>query len=493
MTDRMLFFLKNKSSILIVALMLLFGAAFLLRIWGISYFHSWDEMVYLQNAKVICCGKTNYSELDFRPPLLSVLFAGAFLIRDHIYTACVVAALLNALAPVLLFLSGRRIVGTLPSALASLLLAFGPFFVGVFPDGFDSDTTGNSLLTDSPALTLVLLGLWLMLRALEKQRPARFALAGFGLSLAILMRFGSIPSAAFLCLLPLLAERRFKALAATAAGMMAGLGPYLAWSYFAYGSFLETLEKGWQNVEGPAPPVYFYLVNAPIIFTWFGVIGLLLAAGAGLVLLVRSRRTRMELAAELRIAANPQMLRGFLWLWLLAGLLFFSRMPHKEPRYILPLAPALLLLSGSGLALLCRLSGRLLRPAGMLLLSAGMAVVIWPSADRFTDPFVDPARPEELDASLFLNSMLPPATPVYMNFNYPAFAYFTNFPIHELPIGGPELYRAVDTIPADGVLIAYRENESGDPKIEILNQDRHLAVVKEYSSLVIYRRRNEAK
>lgn len=93
-------------------------------------------MVYLQDAKVICCGKTNYSELDFRPPLLSLLFAGTFLIKDHIFAVCIVTATLNALGPVLLFLSGRRIVGALPSALASLLLAFGPFFVGAFPAGF---------------------------------------------------------------------------------------------------------------------------------------------------------------------------------------------------------------------------------------------------------------------------------------------------------------------------------------------------------------------
>ena len=34
-----------------------------------SKLHFWDEMVYLQSAQVICCGKTNYSELDYRPPL----------------------------------------------------------------------------------------------------------------------------------------------------------------------------------------------------------------------------------------------------------------------------------------------------------------------------------------------------------------------------------------------------------------------------------------
>lgn len=487
MLNRLLLPLKSGSFVLMLSLLLLFAGACLIRLWGLSYFHSWDEMVYLQNAKVICCGKTNYSELDFRPPLLSLLFAGAFLIRDHIFTACVVASVLNALAPVLLFVAGRRIVGLVPSMLASLLLAFGPFFVGVFPDNFDSDTTGNSLLTDSPALTLVLLGLWLMLRALEKERISRFALAGFALSLAILMRFGSIPSVALLCLLPVLARERWKALAATGAGVAAGLAPYLVWSWWTYGSFLETLEKGWQNVEGPAPPFTFYLANAPTIFTWMGVAGLLLGAGAGLLSLLRWARTKP--AWFTGFGANAPTLRGYLWLWLLAGFLFFSRMPHKEPRYILPLAPPLLLLAGTGLALLCRPRGRLVRLAGCLLVGAGMVAALLPSASRFGDPFIDPGRPEELDASLYLNARLPESTPLYMNFNYPAFAYFTRFPMHELPIGGPELYQAVDAIPSGGILIAYREDESGDPKIDVLNRDPALAVVKEYPSLVIYRHR----
>ena len=454
-----------------------------------SCFHQWDEMVYLQNAKMICCGKTNYSELDFRPPLLSLLFAGTFLIKDHIFAVCIVTAALNALGSVLLFLSGRRIVGALPSALASLLLAFGPFFVGAFPAGFDSDDTGNTLLTDSPALTLVLLGLWLMLRALEIPRLSRFALAGFGLSLAILMRFGSIPSVGLVCLLPVTAKNRWRALAATAAGFMAGLGPYLLWSRITYGEYFATIQEAWKGVEGPEPPFTFYLANAPTIFTWIGVAGLLLAAGAGLVAFLKSLHGAPFRAADFTLTAAPGLLQGFLWLWLLVDFVFFSRMPHKEPRYIMPLAPPLLLLSGCGLALFCRLPGRLLRPTGVLLLTAGMVVALLPSASRFDGRFVVHDHSEEMDASAFLESRFPSETSIYMNFNYPAFAYFTNYEINELPIGGPEVYRAIDEIPQGGVIVAYRKNESGDPKIELLNQDLKIERVKEYSTLVIYRHR----
>lgn len=67
-------------------------------------------------------------------------------------------------------MGGRIFLRRAAAALASVLLACLPFFVGVF-----SDATGNTLLSDGPALTLLLLSFWLLLRALHKQTDLRFA------------------------------------------------------------------------------------------------------------------------------------------------------------------------------------------------------------------------------------------------------------------------------------------------------------------------------
>jgi len=471
-----------------VFLSILFAAGFLVRLWGMSKVHYWDEMVYLQNAQVICCGKVNYSELDFRPPLLSMAFAGVFLLWHHIFAACIATAFLNALGPVFLFFAGRMSVGRLPAAIASLLLAFSPFFVGIFPAGFASDDTGNGLLTDSPALTLVLLAFWLLLRALSRPTVFRFFCAGLALALCILMRFGSIPSVAMLLLLPLATRSRWKAIAACLSGLAVGIAPYLLWSRFAFGTSLHTLRAGWTNVEGPVEPFTFFLRNAATIFTPIALIGLLLSLVSQLPLPrapfhgVPDAPIRSDSTSALRLV------QAYLWLWPLLGLLFFSLMPHKEPRYILPLAPPVLLLASYGLSLFSALPNKPLRVTGAFFLSAILLLTFLPLRERFSTPFINSTSPDEELASRLLTSSVPAGTSLYMSFNYPAMAFYSNFHIHELSSVGPALYRDMQQIPPGEVLIVYREAEdSSQSDIAWAAANPRFQRLHDYPSFVIFR------
>jgi 4-amino-4-deoxy-L-arabinose transferase-like glycosyltransferase len=469
-------------------LLVLLAAGFLLRLWGMSKFHYWDEMVYLQNAQVICCGKVNYSELDFRPPLLSLIFAGVFVLWHHIYAACITTAFLNALGPVFLFFAGCLSVGRLPAAISSLLLAFSPFFIGIFPDTFVSDDTGNSLLTDSPSLTLLLLGLWLLLRALDRPTGLRFFCAGFSLALCILMRFGAIPSVAVLLLLPLAAPGRWKALIASVCGVAAGLAPYFLWSWLKFGSFLFTLQAAWTHVEGPVEPATYFIRNATTIFTPVAIVGLLLCLGSQLTPLRRAFSSSHEAQSGSVSSSSQRAVRIFLWLWLVLGFLFFSLMPHKEPRYVLPLAPPVLLLAGSGLTLFYALPNKLLRVTGALCLGAALLLTFLPLRERFSVPFINWGTPDEELAARFLASRVPAGTTLWMSFNYPAFAFYTNFPIHELSSVGPALYLDMEQLPPGDVLIVYREAEdAAQSNIAWVDATGKFKRIGEYPSLVIYR------
>jgi 4-amino-4-deoxy-L-arabinose transferase-like glycosyltransferase len=468
---------------------LLVALAFVVRLWGLGKMHYWDEAVYLQNAEVICCGKANFSELESRPPLLSLFFAFIFLFWHHIYAACIGAALLNALSPALLFAAGRRIVAAVPAAIAALLLAFLPFFVGVILSGCGIDNTGNSLLSDSPALTLMLLSLWLLLRALEKQTSLRFASAGFVMALTVLMRFASLSTAGVLSLLVLTANRRWRSAAACGLGFAAGIAPYLCWSRLSYGGFLTTFRNGWTNFEGPEESPFFYLRNFTNVFGWITLAGLALWIGnwAWERWKLRGKEHRESLVQRAP-EVKPRRLEGFLCLWAAAVLLCFSLLSHKEQRYVIPLAPPVLLLAGSGLSVLVKGRRKALRSAGAVLLAAALAYTFLPTIDNlFETPFINDEVTDQMEVSDYLSRSLPPSAVLYSVVDYPVFAYYTNLKVIPVIETSDELYDALDRLPNDGVFIAYKESDAAEgPRLSWLDANPHFRRLREYPTIVLY-------
>ncbi len=464
----------------------LFSAAFVVRVWPLSKVHFWDEAVYLQNAEVLCCGKTNYSELDSRPPLLSLIFAAVFRVWHSVYAADIVTAMLNAAGPVLLYICGRRIVGRVGAAIAALLMAFTPFFVGVFPSGFESDNTGNSLLTDAPALTIILLAFWAFLGARRRENNVRFAGAGFVLGLAVLMRFASLSTAGILALLVFAATRWWKAALATTLGFLLAIVPYLCWSRVQYEGFFVTFQRGWQYYQGARESPLFFLRNFGVIFSWITLAGLLL----WLVRWVWERRRTSAGHVDAIPDPTQRKLQAFLWLWALALLVFFTAMPHQEPRYAMPLGPPLFLLAGSGLSVLLNFRRPVARFLGAAVLSAALVYTFLPLRSIFEAPFISRGASEEMQVADFLDHNLPPGTVLYSNFNYPLFGYYSHLPVHELPEAGPALYRALEHLPGDGILIAYKKKEiAPDPRPEWLNSHPEFRPWREFPSIVLYQYR----
>jgi 4-amino-4-deoxy-L-arabinose transferase-like glycosyltransferase len=478
-----------------IGLGLLVAAGFVVRFWGLSKMHFWDENVYLLNAEYIGFGKAGYQEMDSRPLLLSILYAGAFRIWHSDYAALAVSALLNALGPAFLYLAGRRIASKTAAALAALLLAFGPFFVGACPDGsggYVSNCNGHSLLTDCPALTLILLSFWLLVRAVKKQTDFGFALAGFSLALAVLMRFGSLSSIGMLSLLVFAADRRVRAAVACAVGFGFGIGPYLCWSRLRYDGFLETFRNGWSNLGGPAEPFLYYLKILPAMITGLAIAGLILWI-VRRVWDVWTAGKREEPGAESEAVFDRQRMRweGFLWLWALAVIIFFSSLTHKESRYSIPVAPPLLLLAGIGLSTLLELRRRAARTAGGLVLAGALLFTFWPDHHRFDTGFFDTTVSEEMTVSAFLKDNVPPSTVLYANQNYPDFAYYSGMTVNDLPESGDQLYDALKHLPADGILVAYKRKAGDDfvqePPLDVLDADPHFSRLREFPSLVLYK------
>ena len=67
------------------------------------------------------------------------------------------------------------------------------------------------------------------------------------------------------------------------------------------------------------------------------------------------------------------------------------------------------------------------------------------------------------------------------------FAYYTNLPVHRLPESGPALYDALNRLPGDGILIAYKENDViADPRLEWLDSNPLFRRFQEFPSVVLY-------
>jgi MFS family permease len=448
--------------------------------------HTWDENVYLQHAEIMCCGKTNYSELDRRPPLLSLLFAAVFLMWNSSYAAAIVTALLNSLGAVWTYLSGRMMGGRLAAVITSLLFGFAPFFV----------KEGHSLLSDAPALSLIALSFWLLLRALERQTEARFAAAGFALASCVLMRFGSLASVGMLSLLVLFADRRVRAMAACGVGFLAGLGPYLCWSRVRYGGFLTTFRNGWDNVGGSSQSPLFYVKQFGNIFGWVSLAGLALWIGRWAWVRWGRGENDWRLGGTLGKVRGAQWLEGYLWLWGVAVLIFFSALSHCEERYIMPLAPPLFLLAGIGLSVLAQGRRRGARVAGTAVLVCALAYTLLPLRQRIDTGLLDHSVSEEMEVAEFLNRNARAGTVLYTNCNYPDFAYYTNYPVWALDEGGAELYKELGEMKDGGILIAYRQEEDfpdAAPSLDWVDSNPHFQRLQEFPSLVLFEYRTQAE
>ena len=128
-----------------------------------------------------------------------------------------------------------------------------------------------------------------------------------------------------LSLLVFAANRRVRAALACAAGFALGIGQYLCWSRLHYGGFLETFLNGWSNLGGPTESFFYYLKNSGAMLSWLTIAGLAAwvirrtwdSWGAG------KQRDR-AIAAEQLLGEHRRWWEGFLWLWALAVMLFFS-------------------------------------------------------------------------------------------------------------------------------------------------------------------------
>lgn len=307
------------------------AAAAFLRVWQLDAvgFNS-DETVYVGQGAAIAhvTGLEPFFPIFRAHPLLfqSVLSLGFRLGLDSGFERLASGAL-GLLTVLLVFEIGRLLYGRRAGLIAALLLGLMPYHVIVT----------RQVLLDGPMTLCATLALYLMARYAITERPLWLYAAGGALGLTALSKETGIVLVgaiyAFLALTPSV-HVRMAHLARSMGVMALVIAPYplallLSGETGTGGHFLT-----WQLLRRPNHTWDFYLTSIP------AAVGplVLLAAVAGLWALrwVGSWRETLLLT------------------WIAAPVAFFELWPVKGYQYLLPAAPALVLLAGRALAALPR-------------------------------------------------------------------------------------------------------------------------------------------
>ena len=317
--------LPGRSVLRILAAGTLFGLAVrLLNAWLHPGFFSGDDVEIHEMTFAVLFDASSWRAWDLRSPFYPLTF---------IYPVQLVVSWLGGTDPGTLVFAGRAAV-----AVVSTLIIPLTFVVGRAAGGVPLALLATGLVATSALLTvfggmelprpvaavLVLTSFYLG----SRQTRAAAVLSGSAAALAAAMRFSEI-----IFIVPLLlqlgVERRIRDLILAAVGFVVTFAAlqmvvdvmYWGTPFASARAIVEfTLVSGLSS-RG-YQPWWHYFVHAPA-WTTFVVLGL---------------------------ATYGVSLRTWRWsLWAIAPLILLSALPHKEPRYLIPICPFVALLAASGL------------------------------------------------------------------------------------------------------------------------------------------------
>jgi len=404
----------NRTAICAATLTAFVLVAIAIRTLPLTYSHFWDETVFLQHARILVDGRTNFNEFSSRPPLLPFMYAAGYAIWDSIYVANVVQGIVTGLMVLFAFLYVRPVFGTIAGIAAAALFAFTPYVVA----------RSHDLLTDGPAVTLMLAAMWLF------DRPgARSALlAGIVFSLAVQTRYTSLFLAVYLVLDAIVTRKKLPHLLLAGGAAILAITPYLLWNYSQFGSPIFPFELAKRVVRewtALVPPVFYFRALAEIfpLTVWA-----LFAIGIADLLWQRWRFARGSPSSG-DLDDRPQDKRRIVLLaWGACFLAYMLTIPHKEVRYLLPLTIPVFVIAAVALAGIASHANTARR--GFQIVAVSLAILIITAdfgeaiAPLVHEP-VDRVVSNEVEIAQYLRANSSPRDTIYAAHNYPVFAFYT--------------------------------------------------------------------
>jgi len=318
---------KKNAKLFLVLLIILFAAGFFLRLFPLRVFNNGDETVYLQHAEIFFSGRDNFSELDFRPPFLSIIIFLCYFIWHHVFMAEILVAFIGALGIIFMFLLGKLIYDEKTALIGSCLYAFLPYLV----------KQSHFILTDVPSLVFFMASIYFLLMGFSKSKSVYFFLSGVLFGISFLTRFSILFLSVVYLPYFIIYKSNFKKFIFLALGSALVSFPYFLWAQLSSGFFLTPLlnYRLVENVFGTRRPSSFHIVNMNEIIPFFILLFFLL----GTFFSFKEHKSRL--------IRNHGLVT--LMLWVFVFFIFLSLLPAKEIRYLIPLAVPILLISAKGI------------------------------------------------------------------------------------------------------------------------------------------------
>lgn len=233
-------------------LFLLFLIGLIIRLYiDITYFF-WDEAVYLLNAKWFALGKSEYNEVDYRPPLIPFLLSFFYKLDNFENVSRVFMILLNSLSIPTIYFLGKEINPKV-GLLSAIILVLLPFHI----------QTSRWMMTDAAnMLFLMLFTLFLL-----KKRPI---LSGFFAGLSFLTKFTSVIFIPAIFMIVFYRSKESRFLFRFLIGLTIII-PYLVFNQLYYGSAFDFFFKAIEGVANKETTTPFF-----ILWLFYDLIGIVL-------------------------------------------------------------------------------------------------------------------------------------------------------------------------------------------------------------------------
>jgi len=457
----------------------IFALGLFLRIVPLTFSHVWDETVYLQNAKVILDGRTNYSELDYRPPMLSIFYAVGFSLWDNVYVANIVQGLVSSLIIVFGFLFSRTVFGTSVAVVTALFFAFMPYLVSL----------SHELMADCPAIMLMMGAIFLFTR----RNPHSLLFSGVFFSLAVLTRWSSMFLILYFFLYTLAFRTRISEIIAFAIGSSLTILPYLIWAHLHTGFFLYPIMHARRIIMEWSlyvePLIFFQAIVE--IFPVVMFVGL----GAALVYLLTSAIKTIKVSPG-RLMEKVEFLNvkvKHMVILLVWGILFFAYMltvTHKETRYIIPIAIPVVILSAVGLVWIFETTAK--KNVVVKAIVGGLLVCLtilqfYPSFQRLSAPWVDKTLRGSVPIPQYLKKIANEKDTIYATHEFPVLAFYSELKTVSLLEVQEDFYEKWQGhMKEPGYYVYYLSNEDRKlvPEKSFLNSKEQFLQMKEFK--VVY-------